>query len=318
MKAVFLDYGTLGAATLDATPLERCLPGLERFETTPPSQVLERTRDAEYVLVNKTRLDAPILEAAMSLRYIGLAATGTDNVDIEEAAQRGIAVTNIVAYCTQSVAEHVLAMLLALAHSTHRYLDDVRLGAWQRADNFCLLDHPIRELSAMTLGIVGYGVLGRATAELAGRFGMRVLIARRRDSPARDDGRTAFDDVLREADVISLHCPLDETTRHLIGRRELERMRPSAFLINAARGGLVDSAALAHALEKGEIAAAAIDVLPQEPPRDGDPLLDYAGDNLLLTPHVAWASREARQRAIEELAANVLAFQNGERRNRIV
>lgn len=319
MKAVFLDFATMGAASLDPTPLFDVLPELEIFDGTPAELTAARIRDAEFVLANKVRLDAANMADAGKLRFIGLTATGTDNVDTELARERGIAVCNIRAYCTQSVVEHVFAVLLTLAHNIHRFHADVRRGAWQHANDFCMLDHPIRELSAMTIGIVGHGVLGSAVAEVARTFGMNVLIARRRGAPASPgDGRTDFEELLRRADVVSLHCPLDEGTRHLMGSPQFALMKADGIFINTARGGLVDSAALAEALGAGEIGAAAIDVLPEEPPVDGDPLLDYDGDNLILTPHIAWGTVEARQNAIRELAANVTAFLNGEKRNRVV
>lgn len=309
----------MGADSLDPTPLLDLLPDLEIFDGTPPELTAERIRHAEFVLANKVRLDASNIMDADRLRFIGLTATGTDNVDTVLAKERGIAVCNIRAYCTQSVVEHVFAVLLTLSHNIHRFHAEVRRGAWQRADDFCMLNHPIRELSAMTIGVVGYGVLGRAVAEIARGFGMGVLIARRRGAPAvPGDDRVSFEDVIRQADAVSLHCPLDESTRNLMGRAEFALMKPDSIFVNTARGGLVDSAALADALGEGEIAAAAIDVLPQEPPVDGDPLLDYTGDNLILTPHIAWGTVEARQNAIRELAANIAAFQRGERRNRVV
>ena len=319
MQAVFLDFGTMGADALDPASLYGHLPDLEVYQTTSPAQTAERIADAEYVLVNKVKLDAAALSAAPRLRFIGLTATGTDNVDLEAAARQGIAVCNIRAYCTQSVVEHVFGQLLTLAHNTHRYRNEVRRGRWQAADNFCLLDRPIRQLSAMTLGIVGYGVLGKATAAMGENFGMHVMVSRRvGDASDSSDGRVAFEDVLRRADVLSLHCPLNDSTRGLIGSAELRLMPNTSFLINTARGGLVDSAALVAALRSGDIAGAAIDVLAEEPPASGDPLLDYDGDNLLLTPHIAWATQEARQTALDQLAANVAAFQRGERRNRVV
>ncbi len=319
MKAVFLDFETMGGGSLDPTPLFDVLPELEIFDTTPQTGIGARIRDAEVVLTNKARLDASNLADAARLRLIGLTATGTDNVDLALAAEKGIAVCNIRAYCTQSVVEHVFATLLTLTHSLHRFTRDVRRGAWQRADVACMLAHPIRELSGMTLGIVGLGTLGRAVRRAAEAFGMDVVIARRRGAaPVAGDGRVGFDEMLAAADVVTLHCPLDDSTGNLIGADELARMKPDAILINTARGGLVDSQALADALSAGRIGAAAIDVLPQEPPVDGDPLLDYAGDNLILTPHIAWGTLEARQTAIRELALNVAAFIDGRRRNRVV
>ena len=180
-----------------------------------------------------------------------------------------------------------------------------------------MLAYPIRELSAMTLGVVGYGALGRGVADTARAFGMPVLIAARRGA-AVGENRVAFDELLDRADVISLHCPLDDETHNLFDASTFAKMKPGALLINTARGGLVDSRALVAALESGHLGGAAIDVLPQEPPRDGDPLLDYQGDNLIVTPHIAWGSNEARQNSIDELAANVEAFLAGEKRNRIV
>jgi glycerate dehydrogenase len=319
MKAVFLDFATMGAADLDRTPLSDALPGIDFFDSTSDAERLDRIVDAEFVLANKVRLDRKLLAAATRLKFIGLTATGTDNIDLATASEHGVAVCNIRAYCTESVVEHVFAVLLNLAHSIGRFDRDVRDGEWQRAADFCMLNHPIRQLSAMTMGIVGHGVLGRGVANMARNFGMRVLIARRRGAPAAtDDGRTDFDQVLQECDVISLHCPLNGVTRLLFGAQEFRRMKPNAILVNTARGGLVDSVALVDALTSGEIAAAAIDVLPTEPPSDGDPLLGYSSSNLIVTPHIAWATTEARQNAINELAMNIRAFQRGKRRNRVV
>ena len=203
-------------------------------------------------------------------------------------------------------------------HSMSRYHESVRVGDWQRSADFCMLHYPVRELSAMTLGIVGYGALGQGVARIAREFGMTVIVAARPGTGTVPDGRVGFEELLAESDVISLHCPLNDETRELFSAREFRAMKENAILINTARGGLVDSQALADALADGEIAAAAIDVLPEEPPVDGDPLLDYRGDNLLLTPHIAWATDEARQNAIDELAANTRAFLQGEERNRVV
>jgi glycerate dehydrogenase len=318
-KAVFLDFATMGAEGIDRAPLIDALPGIEFFDGTADAQRLGRIRDAEFVLTNKVRLDRELIGAAKALRFIGLTATGTDNVDLTAAAAHDVAVCNIRAYCTQSVVEHVFAVLLNLAHSIGPFDKAVRDGEWQRSADFCMLGHPIRELSAMTLGIVGYGVLGRAVADMARHFGMRVMVARRHDqAPVAGDGRTDFRALLREADVISLHCPLNEATRGLIGKDELRQMKRTAILINTARGGLIDSAALVAALTGGDIAAAAIDVLPKEPPTGGDPLLEYTGSNLIVTPHIAWATTEARQNAIDELAKNILAFQQGAKHNRVV
>ncbi len=319
MKAVFLDFGTMGAGELDPSPLAEVVPDFKAFVSTPAGDVATRIDGVEFVFINKISMTAEIIAAAPKLRFIGLTATGVDNVDLDAAKKHGIAVCNIRAYCTQSVVEHVFAVLLNLAHNIRRYDALVRSGAWQRAENFCMLEFPIRELSAMTLGIVGHGVLGRGVAEVARQFGMSVLIARRPGvAVTPDDDRVDLDAMLKSCDVLSLHCPLTDATHGLIGAEQLKLMKPTAILINTARGALVDTAALLAALRDGTIAAAAIDVLPQEPPVDGNPLLDYQGDNLIITPHIAWGTVEARQNAINELAANVRAFLAGESRNRIV
>lgn len=317
MKAVLLDWDTMGP-DLDIGEMRALLPSLDIYGDTSPEQTIGRIGDADIVLGNKVGLTAAVFEACPSIRFIGLTATGTDNVDIEAARRHGIAVANIRAYCTQSVVEHIFACLLDLSHSLRQYSRDVRDGAWSRADNFCLITHPIRELSAMTLGLVGYGELARGVERIARAFNMEVLVAARPGSNDVPDGRVAFDELLARADVVSLHCPLNDTTRRLFGAAEFRKMKDTAVLINTARGGLVDSRALADALERGDIAAAAVDVLPQEPPVAGDPLLDYAGDNLIVTPHIAWGTLQARQNAIDELTANIRAFLNGEQRNRVV
>lgn len=324
MKAVFLDYATMGS-DLNIDNMRALLPELEIFDITEDHEVAERIHGADFVLTNKVRLTKERLEGNSGLRFIGLTATGTDNVDLAAAQQYGVAVCNIRAYCTQSVAEHVFACLLNLTHSIGQYNAVVKAGEWQHSNDFCMLTHPVRELSAMTLGIVGYGNLGKGVEKIGKSIGMQVLVSARPGSDTVDTprsrltgGRIPFDELLERADAISLHCPLNDTTRGLFGAPEFEKMKSSAILINTARGGLVDSAALADALRNGTIAAAAVDVLPQEPPVSGDPLLDYDGANLIVTPHIAWATREARQAAIDELVANIAAFIEGRKRNRIV
>jgi len=317
MKAVFLDFGTMGPG-LDLSSLRSLLPELELFDMSTADQASERMRDAEFVLANKMLITDALMQSSPALRFIGLTATGTNNVDLDAAERHGVAVCNIRAYCTQSVTEHVFGLLLNLTHSLSQYNAAVRAGNWQRAGNFCLLSYPIRDLSAMTLGIVGYGELGRGVAKAANAFGMQVIISARPGTHTVENGRVAFDELLHRSDVISLHCPLTEATAGLFGEREFRKMKSTAILINTARGGLVDSEALVTALEDGDIFAAAIDVLPEEPPVNGNPLLDYDGANLIMTPHIAWGSNEGRQAAIEELALNVAAFLKGEKRNRVV
>ncbi len=318
MKAVFLDYATMGP-DLDMSPVTDLVPDLEIFDITPDELTAERIRDAQIVFTNKIRFDDETLGNAKSLRFIGLTATGTDNVDLSGAEKCGIAVCNIRGFCTQSVAEHVFALLLNFTHSISRYARAVRDGDWESSADFCMLKFPMRELSGMTLGIVGYGDLGHGVEKIARELNMSILVSRRPDtSGPDDDGRVDFHEMLGRADVVTLHCPLNDQTRNLFGEEEFRLMKPDAILINTARGGLIDSAALAAALRNGEIGAAAVDVLPKEPPIDGDPLLDYDGSNLVITPHVAWGTTESRQGAINELAANLAAFLKGEERNRVV
>lgn len=317
MKAVFLDFGTMGSG-LDLEELESLVDEFVVYDESPQDTVAQRISDADIVFTNKIRLTRALLEHASQLKFIALTATGTDNIDTDCAKQHGIGVANIRHYCTGSVVEHVFGVLLSLTHSLEPYHRSVRAGDWQRSSDFCMLHYPVRELSSMTLGVVGYGALGRGVARIAREFGMRVLVSARPGADKVPDDRVGFEELLAGSDVISLHCPLTAETRELFGAREFAAMRNNAILINTARGGLVDSQALVDALATGQIAAAAVDVLPEEPPVNGDPLLDYVGDNLIVTPHIAWATDEARQNAIDELAANTRAFLDGVERNRVV
>ena len=317
MNAVFLDFGTLAADELDTAPLCDPLPGLRCFDHSPAATVSARLADAEVAFINKVRLDADTFAASPQLRYVGLAATGSDNVDLDAARRAGVTVTNIRGYCTQSVVEYVVGTLITLAHGINHYRDDVRQGRWQTARQFCLLDHPLRELSAMTLGIVGHGVLGQAVADAARSFGMRVLIAERPRAQRCREGRVPFDEMLEQVDALTLHCPLTPDTQHLLGVNELSRMKPNVLIVNTARGGLIDSTALVSALASGRVAGAAVDVLDHEPPVNGEPLLDYEGRNLILTPHIAWASATARQNAINQLGTNLQAWLGGQPVNQL-
>ncbi len=317
MKSVFLDFATLGSE-LATDALHETLPGVEIFDETSTAEISDRISGAAVVMANKARFSATVLRNSPDLKLIALVATGTDNINLQAARELGIAVCNIRDYCTQSVAEHVIGCLLNLTHKLDRYNLAVRDGAWQDASNFCMLNYPIRELGGMTLGVVGYGYLGNGVARMARALGMDVIVAARRGAKVVADDRVSFDELLEHADVISLHCPLDDTTAGLFSAREFRAMRSDAILINTARGGLVDSAALVDALRDGEIAAAAIDVLPQEPPVDGDPLLDYDAPNLMVTPHIAWATRTARQAALDQMVSNVSSFLAGGAQNRVV
>jgi glycerate dehydrogenase len=319
LRAVFLDYGTVSCnGDLDPGPLRRVLPALELRTQTPQVEVADAIADASVVLVNKLRLSRAVLERASGLRLVLLAATGTNNVDLDAARERGIAVCNLRDYCTASVVQHVLGVILLLTHRLREYDALVRSGAWQRGEQFCLLDHPIRELAGRKLGIVGYGALGRAVARAADlALGMDVLVANR-PGGAPVAGRVDLDRLLPQVDVLSLHCPLTPQTEGLLDAARLATMRPDALLVNTARGALVDSTALAAALRAGRLGGAAIDVLAQEPPTAGDALLEAGIPNLVVTPHVAWAARDARQRCLDEMALNAGDFLRGGRRNRVV
>jgi len=324
MKTVFIDFDSLRPEDLDSSATEKNLESVQFWQDTPKECLTERLVDAQVVVVNKIRLDAATLDALPELKLICLAATGTDNVDLDKAKELGIAVCNIREYCTSSVVQHVFALILALTQHLLVYRSAVQTGAWQASSNFCLLDPPIRELHGKTLGLVGLGALGSGVAGVARAFGMRVIAARlpwRSSAPPSGSGQSAprlpLHELLQQSDIVSLHCPLNDDTRHLIDATALALMKRDALLINTARGGLVDSAALLTALETEEIAGAGIDVLEQEPPVDGDPLINCTLPNLIVTPHIAWSAREARQRALDEILANILAFQKGEERNRV-
>lgn len=326
MKAAFLDFDSLGPADIDTSALRATLPGLELYPSSTEAEIHERMAGCEILLVNKVDLTRERLTAmAPTLKLVALAATGTDNVDLAAARELGIAVANIRNYATPSVVQHVFGLVLALTLRLDEYRQLLRSGAWERSPHFCLLDFPSRELAGRTLGIVGYGQLGQAVGAVGRAFGMRVIAARSLRDGAGGTGPTGTAAVdrleLREllaiADVVSLHCPLTPATRHLIDRDSLARMRRDAVLINTARGGLVDTDALLAALQGGRLGGAGIDVLAEEPPAPGHPLLAARLPNLIVTPHIAWAARESRQRALDEVVANVRDFLSGGQRNRV-
>lgn len=316
MKGVFLDFSTVSHDDVDPAPLANALDDFDCHASTAVDDIIERIGDAQVVMTNKCRITRDIIEAAPELKLVTLAATGFDNVDVAAAREHGVGVTNIRAYSTPSVAQHAFALLLTLSQRLDDYRELLRSGAWKRAPNFTMLDFPIHELAGQTLGIIGYGELGKAVANIGAAFGMDVIVAERAGRDPRK-GRVNFEKVITESDVISLHCPLTEETRHLISANVLKQMKPTALLINTARGAVVDEAALADALRNGVIAGAGIDVLSEEPPVNGNPLLDTDIPNLVITPHVAWAGVEARQRAVQQMAECIDAFRKGERKNRV-
>jgi glycerate dehydrogenase len=267
---------------------------------------------ATIAITNKVALRRGALEQLPQLKLIAVAATGVDAIDLEYCRARGLSVTNVRDYAVHSVPEHVFMLLLALRRQLLRYREDLKNGAWQAASQFCLFHHPLRDLFGSTLGLIGYGALGRSVAKLAAAFGMRVIVAEHKNAAAIREGRTEFYQLLAQSDVVSLHCPLTPATSNLIGAAELAHMKTSAILINTARGALVDAAALIAALQNGQLAGAACDVLPVEPPRPGHPLLDLDWPNFILTPHNAWASNEAKQALANQLIGNIEAFVRGE------
>lgn len=316
MKAVFVDFDTVSRGDLDTQRLAGAVDELRLLDIDEP-RLAEMLAGAQAVFLNKVRLTAELLEGFSGIRLIALAATGTDNVDLPAARRLGIAVCNVRGYCTMSVAQQVWALILSLNQHVSEYAQLTRSGCWTRDETRTVLALPIQELAGRIFGVVGYGELGRGAARLAEAFGMRILIANR-PGAERQPGRVDLDELLRVADIVSLHCPLSEATRGMIGERELALMKPSAMLINTARGGLIDGNALAEALKSGRLAGAGLDVLAHEPPPLDDPLLDPAIPHLLVTPHIAWAAREARQRCIDEMAENVVDFRRGGRRGRVV
>ena len=317
MRGVFLDLDTVShQGDVDLTPLRQTLSELRTFGVTPPEQLIQRVADAEVVLTNKVRLAAAALTRFPRVRLVCIAATGTNNVDLEAARARGIAVTNVPAYSTMSVVQQVFAFVLGLTQHLREYELLLQAGAWRRAPQFTLLDYPIRELAGKKFGILGYGDIGRAVARVAEALGMRVLIAAR-TAEDRRPGRLPLGQLLPQADVLSIHVPLLLQTRNLIGAPELALMKHDALLINCARGGIVDEQALVEALRARRLGGAGVDVLSEEPPLHGNPLLMPGIPNLIVTPHIAWATREARQRVISEMALNVTAYARGESRNRV-
>lgn len=318
MKAAFLDFATLGPG-VNTHALDELLE-VSYYTRSHHAEILERLQGTEVALLNKSVLDQEILAASTALKLIVLAATGTDNVDLRVAEQRGIAVANIRDYCTSAVVQHVMALMLGLTRQIGGYRDIVSRGAWQQSETFALFDYPIRELTGKVLGIAGYGVLGRAVADAGRCMGMEVLIAERLDvgEASIREGRVPLREVLENADVLSLHCPLTAANRHMIGVEELKLMKPDSLLINTARGALIDSQALVDALKAGVIAGAGIDVLVQEPPPDDEPLLGSDIPNLLLTPHIAWSAKESRQRALDQMVENIGDYLNGGQLRRVV
>ncbi|WP_448693325.1 2-hydroxyacid dehydrogenase [Pseudomonas rhizophila] len=309
-RAVFLDHPSLDLGDLDLGPLRNCFSELQLFARTSRDEVSERLKGATVAITNKVVIDATAMAANPELKLILISATGTNNVDLDAARQHGITVCNCQGYGTPSVAQHTIMLLLNLATRLGDYQKAVGAGRWQQASQFCLLDYPIVELEGKTLGLLGHGELGSAVGRLAEAFGMRVLWGQIPGRPARPD-RLPLDQLLPQIDALTLHCPLNEHTRNFIGARQLALLKPGAFVLNTARGGLIDEQALADALRSGHLGGAATDVLSVEPPTQGNPLLATDIPRLIVTPHNAWGSREARQRIVGQLTENAQGFFSG-------
>lgn len=311
-RIVVLDGYTLNPGDLSWSSLEELGP-VTLHDHTPPELTLERAQGAPIVLTNKTVLSADTLRALPELRYVGVLATGYNVVDITVAAERGIAVTNVPGYAAASVSQAVFALILELSNRTGDHARAVSEGRWAKSRDFCFWDTPLVELSGLTLGIVGFGAIGRDVSNIARAFGMRVIVHSRRLVDGEEN--VSFDDLFARADVISLHCPLTPETKGLVNAERLSQMKPSAFLINTGRGPLIDEAALADALNRGQIAGAGLDVLGKEPPAADNPL--FTAKNCFITPHIAWATKASRERLLATSVANVRAFLAGAPQNLI-
>ena len=318
MKGVVLDFDTLGPQDLDTSALFSLPIEWEIYGNSSVSDVSGLIKNAHVVLTNKVVLTRENINHAKDLKFIGLFATGTNIIDLDAAAECGVSVSNAVGYGTRSVVQHTWALILALTTKLLGYSKASMSGRWQRSDSFCVIDYPVQELSGKTIGIVGAGELGRGVASVAPVFGMKVRYAVLKNTEhSFQNDRIDFDDLLKESDVLSLHCPLTEDNINLIDQRELKLMKSSSILINTARGKLINEKSLHEALINGEIAGAGLDVLSEEPPINGNILLDERVPNLIVTPHTAWISREARQRLVEQVAGNIKGFLEGGKFNRV-
>ena len=318
MNGVILDLDSIGPTDLDLTPLYELPVQWTVYPDCKASQVSERISSADIVLTNKTAIRAPEMVQAKNLKFISLFATGTDVIDLTGASKKNIVVSNAIGYGTASVVQHVWSLILALTTNLKEHSKASIDGRWSNSRFFCLLDSPVQELDGKVLGIIGAGELGLGVAKIAEAFGMKVIFAALPGrSHSNQDNRMPFGALLKEADILSLHCPLTAETAKLISADELGSMKESALLINTARGGLIDEKALKDALTNGVIAGAAVDVLSVEPPSDGNLLIDSNIPNLIVTPHVAWVARESRQRLVNQVAENIKGFLAGQPRNQV-
>ena len=312
MKVVFLDESTLTLDDIDFSPL-KALGEYAAHANSTEAEIIERAADAAVVIANKAPMTRGVLESLPQLKLVSVIATGYNNVDVDAAKEMGVRVCNVARYASETVPQHTFALILALATRLLGNSADVRAGEWQKASTFTLLRYPTFELSGKTLGIIGCGAIGRGVARIAEALGMEVLIYDPYAGSENVPSQAELDHLLRSSDVVTVHCPLTDETRGMIDAEALAKMKPSALLINTARGGIVDEQALAKALNSGRLAGAGFDVLTKEPPKDGNVLLEAR--NIIVTPHSAWSTVEARQRLVNETAENITAFVDGSPRN---
>lgn len=303
MKAVLLDGHTINPGDLSWAPIEELCDEFTVYEKTDPDQIAQRIAGCDIVMTSKLRFTPEIMKAATDLKYIGVTATGYNNIDVAGATDLGIAVTHVPAYSTDAVAQHTIALMLELTNHVGLHSRGVHEGRWARSEYFCYWDEPVTLLAGKSLGIIGYGAIGKRVAEIAKALGMEINIY------SRDAKATVG------SDLLTLHCPLTEENAKMIDEGFISRMKPGAFLINTARGGLVDEEALADALKSGKLAGAAVDVLTMEPPAEDNPLIGL--DNCIITPHIAWIPKEMRQKVIDILAENLDSWLKGGRLNRV-
>jgi len=315
--ALFLDKASLYPDDLDFVELEK-IADWQWFDNVNAFEVKHCLEQAEIIVVNKAVIDAEVIDSCPQLKLICVAATGVNNVDVEYAGQRGIVVSNVRAYATSSVVQHVFSLILSLNGKLGSYQESVAKGRWSRSEFFCQFETPINELDGKSIGIIGYGELGQAVAKVARCFGMNVRVAnsyKASSDEASIEKRVSVSELLSTVDIVSLHCPLTKANRNMIAADEFSLMKKDAILINTARGGLIDEQALLTALKEKQIGAAGLDVLAEEPPSINYPLINYHVDNLIITPHIAWASKQARQRLLVELEKNIRAYLQGQSRN---
>lgn len=314
IRIVILDGYAANPGDLSWGHIEE-LGELDIYDNSRPDQIIERAQDADYIITNKCELTADVLKQLPKLKCICVLATGYNNIDVSYAREKRIDVCNVIGYSTPSVAQHVFALLLSLTNQVKEHSDSVHMGQWAASDEWSYWNSPLTELASLTMGIYGYGKIGQQVAQIALAFGMEVIATRRSNKNPSNPNIKLVDEkeLLSNSDVISLHAPLSEANTHFINQESLKLMKPSSVLINTGRGGLINEIDLAAALKTGEIAAAALDVLSQEPPPREHPL--YHLDNCIITPHIAWATLQSRQRLINSIEGNIKAHQKGDPEN---